>query len=238
MEISPGGRIQPTDRLPLVDRITSRRNSPAKMANNGGRRSAVDRRPIAAIDGRRRRPRSTDGQDGGRGPGRRGRMNKRPLTLTLAGGSSNVNSMYRSQRLFGSLDLIYKIKQKRRLDPPPPPPPASQERIFSNQLGWHPTLWSSITFMNVSTAPFATSSTVVPVYVLWFIEALVSTKNTMIVIVQIRLLRRTPPLSFVSLPVLSLSRRGFPTQVLRIRRPPLRLYTLSMYSCACVRACV
>lgn len=142
MEISPGGRIQPNDRLPLVDRITSRRSSQAKMANNGGRRSAVDRRPIAANNGRRRRPRSTDGQDGGRGPGRRrGRMNRGPLTLTLAGGSSNVNSMYRSQRLFGSLDLIYKIKQKRRLDPSPPPPPLfdSQENpLQSTRLTSHP----------------------------------------------------------------------------------------------------
>jgi len=41
------------------------------------------------------------------------------------------------------------------------------------------------TFMNVSTAPFVVSSIVVPIYVRWFIDALVSTRNTIIVILTV-----------------------------------------------------
>jgi len=41
------------------------------------------------------------------------------------------------------------------------------------------------TFINVSTAPFVVSSIVVPIYVRWFIDALVSTRNTIIVILTV-----------------------------------------------------
>jgi len=43
----------------------------------------------------------------------------------------------------------------------------------------------TFTFINVSTAPFAVSSIVVPIYVRWFIDALVSTRNTIIVILTV-----------------------------------------------------
>jgi len=47
----------------------------------------------------------------------------------------------------------------------------------------HP--YQRFTFINVSTAPFVVSSIVVPIYVRWFIDALVSTRNTIIVILTV-----------------------------------------------------